>query len=80
MLEPAQHQHLDEGVVLERDAFLHPLLADPQQVGEVPGLQVLILVPEVFLQRHSCQIEGDLVGSQALEIVELVHVGFADDR
>ena len=74
-----QQQQLREGVVLERDAFGQPALGDAEQLREEPGLVVAVVVAEVFLQRQLGQQEGDLVGPAALEVVERVDAGFADD-
>ena len=74
-----QQQQLREGVVLERDAFGQPALGDAEQLREEPGLVVAVVVAEVFLQRELGQQEGDFVGPAALEIVEGVDAGFADD-
>ena len=75
-----QQQQLREGVVLERDAFGEPALGDAEQLREEPGLVVAVVVAEVFLERELGQQKGDLVGPAALEIVEGVDAGFADDR
>ena len=79
MRELDQQQQLREGVVLERDAFGQPAFGDAEQLREEPGLVVAVVVAEVFLQRELGQQESDFVGSAALEIVERVDAGFADD-
>ena len=74
-----QQQQLREGVVLERDAFGQPAFGDAEQLREEPGLVVAVVVAEVFFQRELGQQEGDFVRPAALEIVEGVDAGFADD-
>ena len=75
-----QQQQLREGVVLERDTFGEPVLGDAEQLREQPGLVVAVVVAEIFFQRELGQQERDLVEPAALQIVERVDAGFADDR
>ena len=74
-----KQQQLRESVVLERDAFGQPALGDVEQLREQPRLVVAVVVAEVFLQRQFGQQKRDFVGPAALQIVERVDAGFADD-
>ena len=67
-------------MVLEGDTFGQPAFGDRQQLRKEPGLVVAVIVAEILLQRQSGQQEGDLVRPAALEIVQGVDAGFADDR
>ena len=73
-----EQQQLREGVVLERDAFSEPALWRCRAVAKSHGLS-LPSHAEVSLQRELGQQKGDFVGPAALEIVEGVDAGFADD-
>ena len=79
MRELDQQEQLRKGVILERDALSQPPLGDRQQLREEPRLVVAFVVAEVFFQRQLRQQEGDLVGAAALEVVQRMDAGFADD-
>lgn len=70
-----QQEHLNKGVVLERDALLDPFLGDPDNLREQPRL-----VLEVALRDPPGDEEHDLLFPPGLEIVERVDICRSDDR
>ena len=74
-----QQQQCGKVLSLQRDALGQPALGDAEQLREEPGLVVAVVVAEVFLQRQLGEQEGDFLRPAALEIVERVDAGFADD-
>jgi hypothetical protein len=74
-----QQQQLGEGVVLADQALGQPLAADGQQVGEQPGFDVLLIVPEMVFQQAFGKPESDLLGAFGPQVVQAVDDGLADD-
>ena len=76
-----EHEHLDEGVVLQvgLHAGLDPVAGDAHELREEPGPLCLLVVTEVVVQRALGDREDDGVAALLAEIVERVDGDLTDD-
>ena len=77
--ELQEQQQLRKGIVLEDDALAYPAPGQVQELGEEPGFHIAIVVSEVFLQHQFSQEKDHLLLPAALEVVQGVDAGFADN-
>ena len=79
MREFAEQKQLRKRAVLERDAFLQPLLRDSEKLRKEPWLLIAIIPVKIFFERELCEQESHFVFAAAPEIIQCMDADLTDD-